>query len=234
MTMFTALNPLLTKNTSNMRIFLDTADIDEIRKADETGLIDGITTNPTLIRKAGKDPMDVYRDIANTGLGGISMEVTGTYEQMLNQAAVLCETFGDQAAIKLPMTEDGLKACKVLSPRVKTNITLVFNTAQAVLAAKAGAHYVSPFVGRIDDQGYAGLEVVRGIANLYCSAGVGTQVLAASIRTPHRAVRSFFNGASVVTMPPSVFWSMYKHVLTDVGLSIFDKDVQGVPTFVNA
>ena len=149
--MFTALNPLLTKNTSNMRIFLDTADIDEIRKADETGLIDGVTTNPTLIRKAGKDPIDVYRDIANTGLGDISMEVTGTYEQMLNQAAVLCETFGDQATIKLPMTEDGLKACKVLSPRVKTNITLVFNTAQAVLAAKAGAHYVSPFVGRIDE-----------------------------------------------------------------------------------
>ena len=229
--MFTALNPLLSKNTSNMRIFLDTADIDEIKKADETGLIDGVTTNPTLVLKAGGDPMDVYRDIANTGLGDISMEVTGTYEQMLNQAAVLAETFGNQATIKLPMNEDGLRACKVLSPRVKTNVTLVFNTAQAVLAAKAGAHYVSPFVGRIDDQGYAGLEVVRGIANLYCSAGVGTQVLAASIRTPHRAVRSFFNGASVVTMPPKVFWSMYKHVLTDVGLKAFDKDA-GVPTFL--
>jgi len=229
--MFTALNPLLSKNTSNMRIFLDTADIDEIKKADETGLIDGVTTNPTLVLKAGGDPMDVYRDIANTGLGDISMEVTGTYEQMLNQAAVLAETFGNQATIKLPMNEDGLRACKVLSPRVKTNVTLVFNTAQAVLAAKAGAHYVSPFVGRIDDQGYAGLEVVRGIANLYCSAGVGTEVLAASIRTPHRAVRSFFNGASVVTMPPKVFWSMYKHVLTDVGLKAFNEDA-GVPTYL--
>ena len=229
--MFTALNPLLSKNTSNMRIFLDTADIDEIKKADETGLIDGVTTNPTLVLKAGGDPMDVYRDIANTGLGDISMEVTGTYEQMLNQAAVFAETFGDQATIKLPMNEDGLRACKVLSPRVRTNVTLVFNTAQAVLAAKAGAHYVSPFVGRIDDQGYAGLEVVRGIANLYCSAGVGTEVLAASIRTPHRAVRSFFNGASVVTMPPKVFWSMYKHVLTDVGLKAFNEDA-GVPTYL--
>ena len=230
--MFTAHNPLLTKNTSNMRIFLDTADIDEIKKANDTGLIDGITTNPTLIRQNGVDPIDAYRAIADLGLPDISMEVTGTYEQMLNQASVLAETFGSQATIKLPMTEDGLKACKVISPRVKTNITLIFNTAQAVLAAKAGAHYVSPFVGRIDDQGYAGLEVVRGIANLYCSAGVGTQVLAASIRTPHRAVRSFFNGASVVTMPPKVFWSMYKHVLTDVGLEIFEKDTQGVPTFL--
>ena len=122
------------------------------------------------------------------------------------------------------MTVDGLQVCDILTKRrIRTNVTLVFNTAQAVLAAKAGATYVSPFVGRIDDQGYAGLEVVRGIANLYCTQGLGTKVLAASIRTPHRAVRSFFNGADICTLPPNVFWQMYEHVLTDQGLNIFEQ-----------
>ena len=131
----------------------------------------------------------------------------GDFKQMITDAYSLAEKFSDVATIKLPMTRDGLLVCKALSKQnIRTNVTLVFNTAQAALASKAGATYVSPFVGRIDDQGYAGLEVVRGIAGLYAQTGSPTQVLAASIRTPHRAVRSFFNGASVVTMPPSVFW----------------------------
>ena len=121
------------------------------------------------------------------------------------------------------MTVAGLKACRTFPDDVRTNVTLIFNAAQALLAAKAGATYVSPFVGRIDDQGYAGLEVVKSIANLFITAGLGTQVLAASIRTPHRAVRSFYNGADVVTMPSNVFWDMYKHCLTDQGLQIFEK-----------
>ena len=207
-----------------MKIFLDSADVDEIKAADKTGLIDGVTTNPSLIAKSGRDPLDVYHELADMGIPDISMEVMGSFDQMLANAFSLHETFKDIATIKLPMTVEGLQVCDILTKRrIRTNVTLVFNTAQAVLAAKAGATYVSPFVGRIDDQGYAGLEVVRGIANLYCSQGVGTQVLAASIRTPHRAVRSFFNGADICTIPPKVFWQMYDHVLTEQGLQIFEQ-----------
>ena len=136
------------------------------------------------------------------------------------------ETFGDVATIKLPMTSDGLLVCNQVSAQgIRTNVTLIFSIPQAILAAKAGATYVSPFVGRLDDQQVSGLEVVRGIAGLYAQQGVKTQVLAASIRNVHRAVRSFYNGASVVTMPPEVFEGMYNHILTDKGLEIFEQDV---------
>ena len=211
-----------------MKIFIDSADVDEIKAADKTTLIDGVTTNPSLIAKSGRQPIDVYRELADMGIPDISMEVMGDFDGMLYQGMELAREFGEVATIKLPMTVEGLQVCDILSKRnIRTNVTLIFNVAQAVLAAKAGASYVSPFVGRIDDQGYAGLEVIRGIANMYCSAGVGTRVLAASIRTPHRAVRSFFNGAEIVTMPPKVFWDMYNHVLTDQGLDIFDRDAKG-------
>ena len=210
-----------------MKLFLDTADIKQIVDGCATSLIDGVTTNPTLIKKAGQDPIEIYSQIADLGVKDISMEVMGDFKQMITDAYSLADKFGDVATIKLPMTRDGLLVCKALSKQnIRTNVTLVFNTAQALLASKAGATYVSPFVGRIDDQGYAGLEVVRGIAGLFQQTGSPTQVLAASIRTPHRAVRSFFNGASIVTMPPGVFWKMYDHVLTDVGLDIFEKDSQ--------
>ena len=149
----------------------------------------------------------------------------GNEDQMLEDAMQLYATFKEAATIKLPITKDGLVVCRELSQLgIRTNVTLIFNAAQALLAAKAGATYVSPFVGRIDDQGYAGLEVVRSIADLYCRHRVETEVLAASIRTPHRAVRSFYNGASICTVPPSVFWKMYSHVLTDQGLEIFNND----------
>ena len=210
-----------------MKLFLDTASTIDIASAFDTGLIDGVTTNPTLIKKAGARPDDIYREIAEIGVQDISMEVMGEYEDMLYEGYRLSGEFGDVATIKLPMTVDGLLACKELSKQqIRTNVTLIFNAAQALLAAKAGATYVSPFVGRIDDQGYAGLEVVRSIANLFCSMGCGTQVLAASIRTPHRAVRSFYNGAALATIPPSVFWKMYDHVLTDQGLDIFERDAR--------
>jgi len=208
-----------------MKLFLDTASTLDIASAFDTGLIDGVTTNPTLIKKAGGNPEDIYREIADIGVTDISMEVMGSYEDMLSEGLRLAADFGDIATIKLPMTVDGLKVCRELSHNhIRTNVTLIFNAAQALLAAKAGATYVSPFVGRIDDQGYAGLEVVRSIANMLSSMGCGTQVLAASIRTPHRAVRSFYNGAAIATIPPSVFWKMFDHVLTDVGLDIFNKD----------
>ena len=213
-----------------MKIFLDTADTAVIAKHFGTGLIDGVTTNPTLISKSGRYPHDVYAELRHIGLTDISMEVMGSDEEMYADAMDLNDKFAEVATIKLPCTEDGLSVCKRLSDQqVRTNVTLVFCAAQAVLAAKAGATYVSPFVGRLDDQSVAGLEVVRSIASLYQMHGMRTQVLAASIRTVHRAVRSWYNGASIVTMPPSVFEKMYKHILTDDGLGIFEKDALDIP-----
>ena len=207
-----------------MRIFLDTADFEEIKAADKTGLIDGVTTNPTLIRKSGRDPLEVYQDIKELGITDISMEVTGDLNQMIEDGNRLNEMFSEVITIKVPMTVEGLQACKYFSEdNIRTNVTLVFNAAQAVLAAKAGATYVSPFVGRIDDQGYAGTEVVRSCVDLL--RRTNTQILAASIRSTQRVVRCFYSGADVVTMPPGVFWQMYNHVLTDIGLDIFEKDL---------
>ena len=209
-----------------MKIFLDTANVPVIQKAVATGLIDGVTTNPTLIRRSGAEPYDIYGAIADLGVTDISMEVSGSVGEMYEEAQKLSKTFGDVATIKLPMTPDGLQVCKQLSKElIKTNVTLIFCIPQAILAAKAGATYVSPFVGRLDDQQVAGLEVVRGIAGLYSMKGVRTQVLAASIRSVHRAVRAFYNGAHIATMPPEVFYKMYDHILTDVGLEIFEKDL---------
>lgn len=208
-----------------MKIFLDTADTEIIRNHFATGLIDGVTTNPTLIMRSGKNPEDVYQEIKDIGVKDISMEVVGAEYQMIQEGERLADKFGEVATIKIPCTREGLFACKVLSEKgIKTNVTLVFCAAQAVLAAKAGATYVSPFVGRLDDQSIAGLEVVRSIAELYSIHRVKTQVLSASIRNVQRAIRSWYNGAEVVTMPPSVFEDMYNHILTDKGLEIFDKD----------
>jgi len=208
-----------------MKIFLDTADHWAIEDYYNTGLIDGVTTNPTLIKKAGRDPEEVYEHIKGVGIKDISMEVVGNFEEMYAEGYRLAEKFGDVATIKLPMTKDGLQVCRALSKDgIRTNVTLVFCAAQAVLAAKAGATYVSPFVGRLDDQSVAGLEVVRSISELYRIHRMPTQVLAASIRSVQRAVRSWYNGAEICTMPPSVFEQMYDHILTDKGLEIFDKD----------
>ena len=208
-----------------MKIFLDTADTEIIKKYFETGLVDGVTTNPTLIMKSGKNPEDVYQEIKDIGVKDISMEVMGNFVEMYTEGSRLSQKFGNVATIKVPCTREGLKVCKALSDEgVKVNVTLIFCAAQAVLAAKAGATYVSPFVGRLDDQSVAGLEVVRSITGLYQIHGIRTQVLSASIRSVQRAVRSWYNGAEVVTMPPKVFDQMYDHILTDKGLEIFDND----------
>ena len=208
-----------------MKIFLDTADVYAIKDYFDTGLIDGVTTNPTLIMKSHRDPDTVYQQIKDIGVQDISMEVMGNMTEMLEEGRRLSEKFGDVSTIKLPMTKAGLQVCKELTKDgIKTHVTLIFSAAQAVLAAKAGATYVSPFVGRLDDQSVAGLEVVRSISELYRIHGVKTQVLSASIRSVQRAVRSWYNGAEVVTMPPKIFEDMYKHILTDKGLDIFDKD----------
>ena len=208
-----------------MKIFLDTADTDIIEKYFSTGLVDGVTTNPTLIMKSGKNPEDVYQKIKDIGVQDISMEVVGSDLEMYDEGIRLYEKFGDVCTVKVPCTREGLIVCKRLSEQgIKVNVTLIFSAAQAVLAAKAGATYVSPFVGRLDDQSVAGLEVVRSITGLYQIHGIRTQVLSASIRSVQRAVRSWYNGARVVTMPPKVFDQMYDHILTDKGLEIFDQD----------
>ncbi len=208
-----------------MQIFLDTADTEVIKKHNETGLIDGVTTNPSLIMKSGRNPDDVYQEIKDLGIRDISMEVMGTADDMISEGMRLHEQFGHCSTIKVPLTRDGLLACKQLyNNGVNVNVTLIFSAAQAILAANAGAKYVSPFVGRLDDQSVAGLEVVRSISEIYRIHGCPTQVLAASIRSVQRAVRSWYNGASVVTMPPKIFEQMYDHILTDKGLEIFDRD----------
>ena len=212
-----------------MKIFLDTADTEVISKHFATGLIDGITTNPSLIRKSGRDPEEVYQELIDLGVKDISMEVVGNGIEMAREGERLFKKFGERATIKVPCTPDGLYACRVLSKNlIKVNVTLIFSAAQAILAAKAGATYVSPFVGRLDDNSIAGLEVVRSISEIFRIHGIHTQVLSASIRTVQRAVRSWYNGAEVVTMPPKVFEDMYNHVLTDKGLEIFDNDWKAV------
>jgi len=212
-----------------MKIFLDTADTDVIEKYFSTGLVDGVTTNPSLILKSGKNPEDVYQKIKDIGVQDISMEVMGDAQAMLNEALRLVDKFGSVTTIKIPCTREGLLVCNELSKeKIRTNVTLIFCAAQAILAAKAGATYVSPFVGRLDDQSVAGLEVVRSISELYRIHRMPTQVLSASIRSVQRAVRSWYNGAEICTMPPKVFDQMYDHILTDKGMEIFENDWKSV------
>ena len=208
-----------------MKIFLDTADTKVIKEYFETGLVDGVTTNPTLIMKSGRNPEDVYQEIKDIGVKDISMEVVGNFVEMYIEGSRLSQKFGNVCTVKVPCTREGLSVCKALSDvGIRVNVTLIFCASQAVLAAKAGAAYVSPFVGRLDDQSVAGLEVVRSITGLYQIHGIRTQVLSASIRSVQRAVRSWYNGAQIVTMPPKVFDQMYDHILTDKGMEIFDND----------
>lgn len=219
-----------------MRIFLDTADVVQISKAYETGLIDGVTTNPTLVAKSGKKYDQVIKEIASEfpDLESISAEVVAdTVEGMLFQAYDL-HKISNNVTIKVPCTVDGLKVCRQLSKEsITTNVTLIFSAAQSVLAAKAGATYVSPFVGRLDDNSFSGMDLVSGIANMYHIHGCPTKVLAASIRNAHQVSSAFHEGAQVATIPPNVFWSMYDHVLTDKGLDIFQKDWDSINSTTN-
>jgi len=208
-----------------MKIFLDTAETDVVRKHFKSGLIDGLTTNPTLIRKSGKNHEDVYQQFKDIGLTDISMEVIGSAENMISEGKRLHKKFGKVATIKVPCTVDGLLACKELAENnIKVNVTLIFSQAQAILSAKAGAAYVSPFVGRVDDNSFGGLCLVKDIANVYKVHGIETKVLAASLRGVRDAARAFEYGADIVTMPPNVFSGMFKHILTDAGLKQFDID----------
>ena len=210
-----------------MKLFLDTADTDAIKENFSTDLIDGITTNPTLIRKSGRDPEDVYQELIELGVPDISMEVVGDYTTMYEEGLRLARKFGkDQATIKVPCTPDGLKVCRELTRElINVNVTLIFSPAQAILSAKAGAKYVSPFAGRLDDNSFSGIELVENISDIYAIQGIKkTEILAASIRDVKTVSDSFAAGADIVTLPPSVFKKMYNHVLTDKGLYLFDMD----------
>tara|TARA_B100000700_G_scaffold251224_1_gene282204 strand:+ start:721 stop:1380 length:660 start_codon:yes stop_codon:yes gene_type:complete len=212
-----------------MKIFLDTAEVGQIVDGYKTGLVDGVTTNPTLILRSGRQQSDVIEEIyqACPNLESISAEVVAdTADEMIEQAQPYI-ALSDNVTIKVPCTEEGLLACKELSnDGVLTNVTLVFSVSQAILAAKAGATYVSPFVGRVDDNSFGGLCLVKDIANTYKRHDVETQILAASIRNVRDVGRAFEYGANVCTLPVKVFKGMYKHILTDKGLELFDNDYQ--------
>tara|TARA_A100001388_G_scaffold276953_1_gene266214 strand:- start:3060 stop:3734 length:675 start_codon:yes stop_codon:yes gene_type:complete len=212
-----------------MKLFLDSSNTEVVYDAVATGLIDGVTTNPSLMMKAGKDPRDVILEICNMfgWTASVSAEVVGsTAEEMLDMADDYIDIH-PSVTIKLPLTPEGLKACKELSEDgISTNVTLCFSVSQAILAAKAGATYVSPFVGRLNDNSVSGVELIRAISDVYSRHSVKTQILAASIRDVHQVGRCFGVGADICTIPPAVFNKMYKHVLTDKGLEQFDKDWQ--------
>ncbi len=216
-----------------MKIFLDTANCQEIQKYMGTGLIDGVTTNPSLIMKSHRKPDDVYSELKNMGLRDISMEVTDhNAAAMVAEGHRLVDLYGDVTTIKVPCTSDGLMACRELSQAgIRVNVTLIFNSSQAVLAAKAGAKYISPFVGRLRDNSISGTQAIKYIHEIFSiQCHFDTEILAASIRDVQSVTSAFHAGAQVCTMPPSVFDKMYNHVLTDAGLEQFDKDwseVQG-------
>ena len=209
-----------------MKIFLDTAETDVVRKHYKTGLIDGLTTNPTLIRKSGRKHEDVYQEFKDIGVTDLSMEVIGNAENMISEGKRLHRKFGKMATIKVPCTVDGLIACKELAKEnIKVNVTLIFSPSQAILAAKAGAAYISPFVGRVEDNSFDGVALIKEIAAIYRKQYITkTEVLAASLRDVHSVSRCYADGADIVTMPPAVFEKMYKHILTDKGLEQFDID----------
>ncbi len=209
-----------------MKFFVDTADIGEIRELASAGMIDGVTTNPTLVAKSGKKFIPLIEEICKVVEGPVSAEVASTeFESMLHEARRLAST-GMNIAVKVPATYDGLKVCKALSNEgVMVNVTLCFSAAQALLAAKAGATFISPFIGRLEDIGEDGIGLIRDIVAIYGNyPEIRTQVLAASIRTPQHVVECAKIGAHVATCPPKIIKELYKHPLTDKGLEIFLAD----------
>ncbi len=208
-----------------MKFFVDTADIAEIRDLAATGLVDGVTTNPSLIAKSGRDFIEVIREICELVSGPVSAEVTATdFKEMMKEADKL-SAVADNIAIKVPLTVDGLKACKAITDDGRmVNVTLCFSPAQALLAAKAGATFISPFVGRLDDIGQEGMELIADICTIYGNYDFDTEVLVASVRHPMHVVDAARMGADVCTLPPAVIRQLFKHPLTDKGLDAFLAD----------
>ena len=213
-----------------MKFFIDTADIGEIKSAMEMGMVDGVTTNPTLISKTGRPFLEVAKEIVETVPGPVSLEVVSLDTQGMVDEARRLAKLGDNVVIKIPMTTEGLKAVKILSEEgIKTNGTLVFSPLQAILAAKAGATYVSPFVGRLDDIGHDGMELISQIVQIYDNYGFDTEIIVASIRHPQHVLQAALIGADIATIPFKVIKQLAKHPLTDVGLQRFLEDWAKVP-----
>ena len=210
-----------------MKFFADTADVDAIRELNDLGLVDGVTTNPSLVKKSGRDIIEVTKEICSFIEGPVSAEVLATEaEAMITEGRKLAG-IAPNIAVKVPLTLDGLKACKVLSDEGKmVNVTLCFSANQALLAAKAGATFISPFIGRLDDIGLEGMELISEIRQIYDNYGFETEILAASIRTVNHAKEAAMIGADVMTAPPSVIKAMAAHPLTDKGLDAFLKDAR--------
>jgi transaldolase len=210
---------------NSMKFFADTAEIAEIRELAATGLLDGVTTNPSLIHKSGRNFLEVVAEIAGVVDGPVSAEVVALdYDGMMREAAVL-RKIADNIAIKVPLTPAGLKACKALtSDGAMVNVTLCFSAAQALLAAKAGATFISPFVGRHDDVGFDGMSLIADIRLIYDNYDYPTQILVASVRHPMHVVEAAKIGADVMTAPPKIIWQLFKHPLTDTGIASFLKD----------
>lgn len=210
-----------------MKFFLDTANIDEIKRINDLGLVDGVTTNPSLVAKEGRDFEEVIKDIASTVSGPVSAEVVGLeYEDMLSEARQLAK-WADNVVVKIPMTEAGLRAVNTLSQEgIKTNVTLIFSVAQGLLAVKAGATYISPFIGRIDDMGQDGLKLIAELREVLDSYGYDAEIIAASIRHIGHFEGAALAGAHIATVPGSLFPKLWGHVLTDKGIAGFLKDWQ--------
>ena len=209
-----------------MKLFLDTAEVKDIEDRVSTGLISGVTTNPTLIKKSGRNPWNIYRDIIELGIDDLSIEVNGEkFKEFTQNGITVNENYGNVATIKLPCTIEGLKACKHLSNiGLRVNMTLVFSVSQAILCSLAGATYVSPFIGRMDDNSLDGMKLINDISNVYSCHSVNTKILAASVRDVQSVGMAFSLGADICTIPPKVFDDMVKHVLTDKGLEQFKRD----------
>ncbi len=213
-----------------MKIFIDTADVEAIKKFNDIGIIDGVTTNPTLVAKTGRDFASVANEIIRIVDGPISLEAVSEDARGMIREAEELSKIHKNVVVKIPMTAEGLKAVKVLSKKgIKTNVTLVFSANQALAAAKAGASYVSPFVGRLDDVGQRGMEVVEQTKEIFEIYNIKTQVISASIRHPLHVIESALAGADVATIPPDVLDKMLKHPLTDKGVKAFLDDWKKVP-----
>ena len=212
-----------------MKFFLDTANVEEIKKGLEMGLVDGVTTNPSLLAKEKRDPAQTIRGILTLVRGPVSLEVLSTDAKgMVNEARELA-ALGEQVVVKIPMTEEGVKAVRTLhSEGIKANVTLIFQPLQALIAAKAGAAYVSPFVGRLDDISTRGMEIVGDIATIYSNYGYETEIIVASVRNPLHVLEAAMMGADIATIPFAVIKQLMNHPLTDIGIERFLKDYESL------
>jgi transaldolase len=223
---------IIERRSEGMKIFIDTANLNEIKKAKALGLVDGVTTNPTLLSKEGEETETLIRKISKEVRGPINVEVTGTTSQEIVKEARVMATWGDEIVIKIPINPEGLKAVKSLSSEgIRTNVTLLFSPGQAILAAKAGATYICPFLGRLDDVSFSGIDLIRQIRGIYDNYDeFTTQIIVASVRNPIHVIEAGLIGAEIVTIPPAIIEQMVKHPLTDKGIAQFLEDAKKIGT----